>query len=310
MLSTLRRCKISELPLPSRLQERLGRFVSGASGQVLILEGETDDMRARTAEILAAALLCHESEDGACGHCPSCVYLEAGTHADLVQLPQDPDVKRIPVEEVRSKVMGDSYMAPQLGARKLYLIDGEKLNEQGQNALLKTLEEPPRTAYFILTVQKREALLGTLRSRAVVVTLASDGSEESSESSEKIDEEARQTIAQMVLTVPKRSFADLLMDQMKVLEAYKNEPEIFYQVSVEVLRDLSVMVAGAEHVLARQEWHKAYQQYLQQYRPDAVQLRHQIQQLETWFHRLRGNANFDMTCSALLLAWRKEYPYG
>lgn len=114
---------------------------------------------------LAKYLLCQDpGAEDACGVCPSCRYVEGATHPDLKEL-NSPDSKVIKVETVREQVIRDLAHMPQLSRRKVYILDADYLNEQGQNALLKSLEEPPAYAYFILTAESASELLPTIISR-------------------------------------------------------------------------------------------------------------------------------------------------
>lgn len=83
----------------------------------------------------------------------------------------EPKEKNIKVERVRQVVCADLQMRPQFGRRKIYLIAADYLNEQGQNALLKSLEEPPDYCFFLLTVIGAERLLPTILSRVSLIPL-------------------------------------------------------------------------------------------------------------------------------------------
>jgi len=79
--------------------------------------------------------------------------------------------KSIGVDEVRN-IISESGIKPFEGDRKVIIInDGEKMTVQAQNALLKTVEEPPEGVYFIITALKRDDLLPTISSRCQVVNL-------------------------------------------------------------------------------------------------------------------------------------------
>ena len=102
--------------------------------------------------------------------CSSCRYIDGNVHPDLRQIVSS-DGRTIPVEKVRRDVAGDLPLLPQLGKRKVYVIEATYLNEHGQNALLKSLEEPPAFARFILTVERPDSLLPTILSRAQLIAL-------------------------------------------------------------------------------------------------------------------------------------------
>ncbi len=77
--------------------------------------------------------------------------------------------KSISVEDIR-QMIADVQLLPLSQNKKIYLIfDAEKMTEQAQNAFLKTLEQPPEYAYFLLTVQNAEQLTDTIRSRSTII---------------------------------------------------------------------------------------------------------------------------------------------
>ncbi|HHW94297.1 MAG TPA: hypothetical protein GX734_07330 [Clostridiaceae bacterium] len=142
----------------------------------ILLVGEEGSGKYYIAKRLAAALLCHapDDKDGACGSCPSCRSLAQGEHFDLIELAPPDDKKTIAVASVREQVAATLHIFPQLSQRRVYIISavkGDTLNEQGQNALLKPLEEHPEFVRFILLTEDVERLLPTIRSRSRVIYL-------------------------------------------------------------------------------------------------------------------------------------------
>jgi len=80
------------------------------------------------------------------------------------------DKQNILVEQIRDQVISDVYTAPATGKYKVYVIDeADKMNESSQNALLKTLEEPPKSVVIILITSNIDGLLGTILSRTTNV---------------------------------------------------------------------------------------------------------------------------------------------
>ncbi len=83
------------------------------------------------------------------------------------------DKKEIIVEQVRNKIVNDVYIAPATGNYKVYIInDAHLLNIAAQNALLKTLEEPPKYVVIILITNNEKALLTTVLSRVKKVNFS------------------------------------------------------------------------------------------------------------------------------------------
>lgn len=77
-----------------------------------------------------------------------------------------PDKQNILVEQIRDEVISDVYIAPATSKYKVYVIDeADKMNDSSQNALLKTLEEPPKSVIIILVTSNIDGLLGTILSR-------------------------------------------------------------------------------------------------------------------------------------------------
>jgi len=116
------------------------------------------------AQALAGMLLCEErGAAGACGKCLSCRMFENGSNPDFITI--DPEGDSIGIDNIRD-LQSDIYIKPMYSSRKVYLvIDADRMTPQAQNCLLKTLEEPPGYAVFILTVSNYEAMLETIHSR-------------------------------------------------------------------------------------------------------------------------------------------------
>ncbi|HZJ69248.1 MAG TPA: hypothetical protein VFD28_04495 [Candidatus Eisenbacteria bacterium] len=125
----------------------------------------------------AQEILCLNNKDSlsqgskskrACGLCDSCRFFKAETHPDfkIVDREQDSVIK---VARIRKEIVSDIQLRPQLSNYKIYFIDADGLNKQGQNALLKSLEEPPKHAVFLLTVTFLDNLLATILSRVAVL---------------------------------------------------------------------------------------------------------------------------------------------
>ncbi|WP_157981082.1 DNA polymerase III subunit delta' [Pseudidiomarina insulisalsae] len=122
-------------------------------------------------------LLCTQSQKRACGQCKSCLLHQAGNHPDFYRL-GSVDGKVISVDQVRELLAKLQQTPNQAGAKVVWLQDAEKLSVTAANALLKTLEEPTRATYFIVTPERTERLLPTLRSRMQLQRIPQPGAEE------------------------------------------------------------------------------------------------------------------------------------
>src|SRR5262249_59177701 len=124
----------------------------------------------RTAVALAQLLNCAapRPSDGigldACGSCPSCMRISRGVHSDvLVIVPGDTGA--IKVDQVRDAIERAGYR-PFEGRRRVVIIDeADRILVEAQNALLKTLEEPPSASMFVLVTSRPDLLLPTVPSR-------------------------------------------------------------------------------------------------------------------------------------------------
>jgi DNA polymerase-3 subunit delta' len=133
------------------------------------------------ADRLAQTLLCTEvraAEMAPCGRCDSCLQCLAQSHPDLHWVEKPADRSSIPLSllvgddnhRMREGLCHDIALKPFLGGRKVAIIDdADDLNDEGANALLKTLEEPPPNSVLILIGTSAERQLPTIRSRAQVM---------------------------------------------------------------------------------------------------------------------------------------------
>lgn len=143
----------------------------GGLGHALLLSGPVGVGKRDFAWALIAAGLCERQGETACGVCPACLKLQAGSHPDAQHLRRDVDEKTgkpkrdIRIEQVRG-LIEQLGLASHYGRGRYTLIDPvEALNDAGRNALLKTLEEPPAGNHLLLVSERPQALPATVRSR-------------------------------------------------------------------------------------------------------------------------------------------------
>lgn len=144
---------------------------TGMVSHAYIITGEKYSGKEFIAGVFAQALLCEAEESKPCGKCHSCSQAMSNNNPDIVTVTHEkPNV--IGVDEIREQVNEDILIKPYGGRRKVYIIpEAEKMNQQAQNALLKTFEEPPEYAVILLLVTNSEELLPTIRSRAVEMNM-------------------------------------------------------------------------------------------------------------------------------------------
>ena len=135
-----------------------------------ILSGEDGLGKLTFAKTFAQMLLCESKGERPCGICHSCKQCEGGNHPDIVYVNHEKNV--IGVDDVREQINKDIIIKPYSSPYKIYIVDeAEKMSVQAQNALLKTIEEPPAYAIIILLSTKGEKLLPTIRSRCITLKL-------------------------------------------------------------------------------------------------------------------------------------------
>ncbi len=144
--------------------EGLKRAVkSGNISHFYILEGEEGLGKMTIGRVFAKTLLCLQKNEEPCGTCSSCRRFETGSHPDYLEIrPEKGMIRKGEVEGI----IHTMTMSPFESDRKVILMDEAHLmNKEAQNALLKTLEEPPSYAHLILVTSSPKDLLPTIRSR-------------------------------------------------------------------------------------------------------------------------------------------------
>jgi len=158
-------------------------IAAGRVSHAYLIAGDEGIGKKTVARAFAMTLLCEKNglrPEGpadagelpdACGECSACRQVLSGNHPDLIVVSHEKE-NSISVDEIRQQVVEDVDIRPYRDGYKIYVIpDAEKMTVQAQNALLKTLEEPPAYAVLLLLTQNEEAMLETIRSRCVLLKL-------------------------------------------------------------------------------------------------------------------------------------------
>lgn len=144
----------------------LGRFPHAA-----IIEGGTPEERMALAEKISAALVCTGGEPRPCGVCPNCIKAAASSHPDIPVFSAEDKVKAFKVDMVRH-IRTEAYILPNEADKKVFILENaHSMGPEGQNAILKILEEPPSYVNFILLCTSKSGFLPTVLSRATVYTI-------------------------------------------------------------------------------------------------------------------------------------------
>ena len=142
---------------------------AACKGQVshsYILNGADGTGKLLIARYFARLLQC-TGEEKPCGHCLSCLQALSGHHPDIIEVGHEkPNL--FGVDDVRTGINQTVQVRPYSSPYKVYILDeAEKMNQQAQNALLKTIEEPPDYVVILLLTSNAESFLETIRSRCV-----------------------------------------------------------------------------------------------------------------------------------------------
>lgn len=149
----------------------------------LIFAGPAGVGKGSVARALAALHLCQSpaaNPPDACGQCPACLLMAAGTHPDFAVVyrqlvrtmedKKDAKARDLSVDVVRHFLLAPASLKPAMGRGRVFVVEeAETMNPQAQNALLKTLEEPFGRTLIILLADDALSLLQTIRSRSQVV---------------------------------------------------------------------------------------------------------------------------------------------
>lgn len=132
-----------------------------------IISGEKSSGKEFISKVFAQALLCEKGGDEPCGECHSCKQAQSGNHPDIKYVSHEKPAS-IGVDDVREQISADVSIKPYSGPYKIYIVsEAEKMTAQAQNAILKTLEEPPEYVVIMLLTTNAAGFLPTIRSRCI-----------------------------------------------------------------------------------------------------------------------------------------------
>ncbi len=136
-----------------------------------IINGERGSGKEFIANLFAMTLQCEREGTEPCMECHSCKQAMTKNQPDILRLTHEKP-NTISVEDIRDQINHDVQIKPYSSSRKIYIInDAEKMTPQAQNALLKTLEEPPEYVVILLLTTNASLLLPTLISRSIVLNM-------------------------------------------------------------------------------------------------------------------------------------------
>ncbi|MEI3241034.1 MAG: DNA polymerase III subunit delta' C-terminal domain-containing protein [Lachnospiraceae bacterium] len=261
-------------------------------GHAFILEGDSGEGWRKLAEEFAATVQCEHRNF--CGRCPSCQAYQSGNHPDIIQVTHEKK-DSIGVDEIRAQLVDDMAIKPYSSPYKVYLVDeAEKLTVQAQNALLKTLEEPPVYGIILLLTTNTEMLLPTIRSRCINLKVRSGG-----RVSLGLTEEQRAELFALVHDLPDYRAAELA-DEAKKIKEWKQDIASLLNFFRYWYRDVLVWKStqgkGSLVFPEEERYYRARSEAL-----SYAQLNRIFDQIQEAESRVRSNVNYELTWELLLL---------
>lgn len=143
----------------------------GMISHAYILNGPEYSGKMMLAEAFATALQCESEGERPCMSCRSCRQAVDHNQPDIIYVSHEKP-NTIGVDDIRTQINSDIAIKPYSSKYKIYIVDeAEKMNQQAQNALLKTIEEPPVYAVILLLTTNADGFLPTILSRCITLNL-------------------------------------------------------------------------------------------------------------------------------------------
>lgn len=301
----------------------------GKVSHAYIINGERSAGKEFIAKLFAMTLQCERGGDEPCNQCRSCKQALSENQPDIIRLVHEKP-NTISVEDIRAQINNDIGIKPYSSPYKIYIIsEGEKMTVQAQNALLKTLEEPPEYGIILILTSSLETLLPTIQSRCVVLNVRPVADEQvkkylmetmqvpdykaevctafargnigrakllaSSEEFDKVKEEA----LALLKNINQMEISEIVAAIKKITE-YQFDVSDYLDILAIWYRDVLLFKAmnDANHLIFRQEI-----QYIKKVadRSSYEGIERVLEALDKAKVRLAANVNFDLTMELLLL---------
>lgn len=136
-----------------------------------IICGEEESGKRTLSASFAKTLQCEQHGPDPCNRCQSCLQADSGNHPDIIRVKHE-NPQSVSVDDIRTHVVDTISVKPYKSKYKIYIIeDGQLMNAQAQNALLKTIEEPPEYGVIIILTTSLDKLLPTVISRCITLNI-------------------------------------------------------------------------------------------------------------------------------------------
>mgnify|MGYP003218037379 CR=1 FL=1 len=289
---------------------------TGKVSHSYIFTGEPGSGKKLLAGTFAAALQCESGESEPCMTCDSCKKVIGKNHPDIITVTHEKPGS-ISIDEVRDQVVRDVDIKPYCSPYKIYIIpDAEMMTVQAQNAILKTIEEPPEYAVIMLLTSNIDSLLPTIRSRCVRLDLkVVDDSlvkEYLMEHLQVPDYQAeidasyaQGSIGKAKEAATSQEFADMTANALKTLTADKNNINDYLDIFQFWFRDVLMFKATREidNLVFKQEINFIREQASERSYENIEKI---LEALEKTKVRLRANVNLELALELLFLTIREK----
>lgn len=318
-----------------QIKEHLqGALSSGKISHAYIINGEKSSGKEFIAKVFAMALQCEKQEGNPCQECRACKQALSDNQPDIIRvLHEKPNT--ISVDDIRTQINNDVAIKPYSSRYKIYIMnEAEKMTVQAQNAILKTLEEPPEYAVIMLLTNNVNSLLPTILSRCVVLNMkpvadelvrkylmeemqvpdykadvcvafarGNIGKARALASSEDFDNVKNEALS--LLKYIQDMELHEIVSAIKKINEYKFEINDYLDIMAIWYRDVLLFKAtnDVNHLVFREEI-QALRRVAQRSSYEGIETI--IEALEKAKNRLNANVNFDLTMELLLLTIKEN----
>lgn len=319
----------------NQIIEHLQNVISSQKvSHAYIFNGPDNSGKKMLAEAFATALQCEHQGTEGCMECHSCKQALNRNHPDIIYL-QHEKVNTISVDDIRRQLKDDVAIKPYAGPYKIYIVDeAEKMNTQAQNALLKTIEEPPSYVIILLLTTNADAFLPTISSRCITLNLRPVPDEIMKKylmehyqipdyQADVCTAFAQGTVGKAIKLASSESFNEIrhsalqlirrlkeidlyeMMEALKQINEYKLEINDYFDIIMIWYRDVLLYKAAADinHLIFKDE---IYDIKKNASKSSYEGIEHILKALERAKIRLDANVNFDLTIELLLLTIKEN----
>lgn len=315
----------------------IGHFKSsieqGKVAHAYLIHGEKGTGKKMLTGLFAKTLQCEAGGTDPCGTCRSCIQCDSGNQPDIIWVTHEkPTV--ISVDDIREQVNNDIIIKPYSSRYKIYIIpEAELMNPQAQNALLKTIEEPPEYAVIMLLTNNLDKMLPTILSRCITLNLKPVGELDMMEylsrmgvpqakakfcvgfafgnlgkavrlaTSEEYNE-IKHDCVQILKDINRMEIYDLI-DAVKKMSKYKLDIYDYLDIMMMWYRDILMLkVSGSPDKLLFKEEYATLKQQANYISYEGIE--NVLKALDKVKVRLEANVNFDIAMELLLLTIKEN----